>query len=121
MSRVSSNLRDITPAQRGQIIQHVLVDGWSPAQAAAVYGIGELHVARWVAAYRRHGMASLRDDTAADGSSRRWRRRLRALTARVLATLYGDIEPRSGRCIVLRRRGSDGDAAPDPDRRSLWN
>ena len=121
MNRVSSNTRDITPAQRGQIIQHVLVDGWSPAQAAAAYDISERHVERWVAIYRRHGMASLRAESAADGPPRRWKRRLRALVARISAVLYGDSEAPPARCIVLRRAGDERDPRLDPDRRSLWN
>jgi transposase-like protein len=120
MRRVSSRIRDITPARRGQIIQHVMVEGWSPAQAAAVYGVTERQVARWVDAYRRYGMASLRDETAADGPRRRWRSRLRGLAARIAAALYGDPERHSAHCIALRRRG-DRDPRPDPDRRSLWN
>jgi transposase-like protein len=119
MSRVSSNTRDITPAQRGQIIQHVLVDGWSPTQVAAAYDISERDVERWVAVYRRHGMASLRSESAADGPPRRWKRRLRAFVARVSVVLYGDPGARAARCIVLRRGADEGD--PRPDRRSLWN
>jgi hypothetical protein len=86
-----------------------------------MHGIAERHVARWVDAYRRRGMASLRDDAAADGPTRRWRRRLRTLTAWISAALYGDVDARSARCIVLRRGGDDGDPRTHPDRRSLWN
>ena len=118
MSRVSSSIRDITPARRGQIVQHVIVDGWSPAQAAAAYGVAERQVARWVAAYRRHGMASLRDEATA--SPLRWRRQLRALAARISAALYGGVGARPAGCVTLRRQ-SDRDRRPDPDRRSLWN
>ena len=119
MRKVLSKVRDITPAQRGQVIQHVMVDGWSPAQAAAVYGVAERQIARWVAAYRRHGMASLRDGNVADGA---WPwRRLRALTARITAALYGESYSHPARCIVLRHGTRDGDPRPDPDRRSLWN
>jgi hypothetical protein len=120
MSKVSSSIRDLTPAQRGQIIQHVLVDGWSPTQAAAASGIAERHVVRWVAAYRRRGMASLRDDAAADGRLRRWRRRLRAAAAGISAAFHGGFEAGPARCIVLPRGGDRG-RRPDPDRRSLWN
>lgn len=49
----------ITTAQQGQIIQRVLVDGWSPAEAAAAFGVEARIVKTWVADYRRHGMASL--------------------------------------------------------------
>ena len=118
MSKVSSNIRDVTAAQRGHIIQHVLVDGWTPARTAAAYGIAERHVARWVENYRRHGMASLRDGAAADRPARRW---LRILTARISAALHGGVEARPARTIVLRRGRGDHGARRDPDRRSLWN
>ena len=62
MKRVSRQRRVVTPAQRGQIIQRVLVDGWTAKQAAAAAGVEERTVAAWVAAYRRDGMASLRRD-----------------------------------------------------------
>jgi transposase-like protein len=102
MSRVSTNIRDVAAAKRGQIIQHVLVDGWSPAQVAAVYDVSERQVTRWVAAYRRHGMASLRGDGAAEHRPRRWIWRLRSLAARMSAALYGEVDAQPARCIVLR-------------------
>jgi transposase-like protein len=120
MTRISSNNRDITPARRGQIVQQVIVDGWSPTQAAALYGIEERHVARWVDAYRRYGMASLREDTAAMGPGRRWRSRLRALVARITAALYPHPNAPSSRCVVLRG-GGDRQPRPDQARRTLWN
>ncbi len=52
----------ITVARRAQMIQRVLVDGWSPAQVADACGLEERQVARWLAVYRRRGMASLRAD-----------------------------------------------------------
>ena len=116
MSKVTSNIRDVTAAQRGQIIQHVMVDGWSPAETAAAYGVAERQVERWVDAYRRYGMASLRDGAAADRPAWRW---LRTLTARISAVLYGGIEVRPTRTIVLRRGRGDGPTRLD--RRSLWN
>jgi len=120
MTRVSTVIRNITAAQRGQIIQRVMVDGWSPAQAAAVYGVAERHVARWVGAYRRYGMASLRDEGAAKGPRWRWSSGFRALAARIAAALCGDPKPHSAHCIELRR-GGGRDPKPDPGRRSLWN
>ena len=50
----------LTPAQRGHIVQRVIVDGWSSAEAGSAIGVPERLVDRWVADYRRHGMASLR-------------------------------------------------------------
>jgi hypothetical protein len=50
------------PAKRGHVVQRVIVDGWTTGEAARVTGLDERTVARWVAAYRRRGMASLRED-----------------------------------------------------------
>jgi transposase-like protein len=60
--------------ERGQIIQRVLVEGWSEAAAAAEYGVPERSVAAWVKSYRRLGMASLRRESGplgdfADGAA----------------------------------------------------
>ena len=96
----------IAAAQRGQIIQRVLVDGWSTAQAAAVFGFHERRIARWVADYRRHGMASLREDAAAERPWQRWFRRMRGAIARGYGGLrrgFGLIEPAP--CIEFRRAG----------------
>jgi helix-turn-helix protein len=98
----------IAAAQRGQIIQRVLVDGWSTAQAAATFGLQERRIARWVADYRRHGMASLREDDAAEGLLQRWVRRFRSALSRCYGGLrrgFGLVEP--ARCIVLRRTGDE--------------
>jgi transposase-like protein len=53
--------RIITVAQRGQIIQRVIVDGWTSATVAATFGVPKKLVDVWVADFRRSGMASLRD------------------------------------------------------------
>ena len=50
----------LTPAQRGQIVQRILVEGWTSADAAAALGVPERLVSAWIADYRRYGMASLR-------------------------------------------------------------
>jgi transposase-like protein len=60
MKKRSTEPVALTPAQRGQIVQHVIVDGWTSAEAAAAVGVPERLVDAWVADYRRHGMASLR-------------------------------------------------------------
>lgn len=52
--------RVIGPAQRGQIIQRIIVDGWSTAAAAAAFHVSKRVVDAWLADYRRHGMKSLR-------------------------------------------------------------
>jgi Homeodomain-like domain len=101
-----SKSRGIAAAQRGQIIQRVLVDGWSTAQAAALFGLQERRIARWVADYRRHGMASLREDEAAERRWRRWICRMRGAVARGYGGLrrgFGLVEPAP--CIELRRTG----------------
>jgi hypothetical protein len=99
----------IAAAQRGQIVQRVLVDGWSPAQAAAAFGHSERRVARWVADYRRHGMASLREDAAAEHCLLRWVHRLRGAFARAYGGVrrgFGLVEPAA--CIELPRTGDKG-------------
>ena len=104
-----SKSRGIAAAQRGQIIQRVLVDGWSTAQAAALLGLQERRIARWVADYRRHGMASLRQDDAAERLWRRWIRRVLGAVARGYGGLrrgFGLVEPAP--CIELRRTGDKG-------------
>jgi Homeodomain-like domain-containing protein len=100
MARLRANTSEIAAVQRGLIIQRVLVDGWSPAQAAAAFGVPERHVVRWVAAYRRHGMASLRREAAADNAPLRWAR-LRLMLARVFGGLrFG--HPAPAPCVELR-------------------
>jgi hypothetical protein len=108
MGRLAPNTRDIAAVRRGLIIQRVLVDGWSPAEAAAFLGVGEQQVARWVAAYRRDGMASLRSKAASRQSPRRWVRRLRMIAARVVTGLRGRLaDPEPAPCVILRRSGDD--------------
>ena len=63
--------RDLAAAQRGLIVQRVLVDDWTPDEAGAPFGVDGRNVARWVAAYRRHGMAALRGENAARSGPRR--------------------------------------------------
>jgi transposase-like protein len=57
--KAKAKARAITTVQQGQIIQRVLVEGWSTADAAAAFDVEERLAAAWVADYRRHGMASL--------------------------------------------------------------
>jgi transposase-like protein len=60
MNAARNRSRAITTARRALIVQRVLVDGWSSAEAAAALGVSQRLVDVWVADYRRHGMASLR-------------------------------------------------------------
>ena len=108
--------RTITAARRALIIQRVLVDGWSSAKAAAAFGVSERQVDVWVADFRRHGMASLRQSphrTAAvelvyltvsrplRGILRRISLRLRRITT----TKAADTPPQP---LPLRRSNEDG-------------
>lgn len=61
MNTASVHPRVITTAKRALIIQRVIVDGWTIDTAAAYFDMPERLIAAWVADYRRHGMASLRD------------------------------------------------------------
>ena len=92
MGRRAAISENTGAATRGQIVQRILVDGWSVAQTAAVFEVGERQVVRWVAAYRRHGMASLRDDVAAQAAPRRWFRQL-VLALRRLTAGRSDAPP----------------------------
>jgi len=60
MKTTSARPRTIPVARRALIIQRVLVDGWTSAEAAGVFGISERQVDIWVAEFRRDGMRSLR-------------------------------------------------------------
>jgi hypothetical protein len=60
MKAVSSSPHLLTAPQRGQIVQRVIVDNWTAADAAAAAGLPERLVAAWVADFRRRGMTSLR-------------------------------------------------------------
>ncbi|MBV8334208.1 MAG: helix-turn-helix domain-containing protein [Alphaproteobacteria bacterium] len=60
MRRASVQPCTVTMARRALIVQRVLVDGWSTAEAASAFGVSKRLVDVWVANYRLHGMASLR-------------------------------------------------------------
>ena len=99
----------IAAARRGQIVQRVLVDGWSARQAAGVFGIDERAVTRWVAAYRRRGMASLRCDDSA--RERLWQRLLTSVRV-LLPPTFGPLQqlvrrPEPAPCVMLRRGHDD--------------
>lgn len=108
MGSLAASSENRAAAVRGQIVQRVLVDGWSPAQAAAVFGVGERDILRWLAAYRRHGMASLRGETA-QRAPLRWLRRLRLAlhrlaTARPAERASAELAP----FVLPRHRGANG-------------
>ena len=91
MNTISPKRRAITAAQRGQIVQRVIVDGWSTAEVAVAFEVEERLVAAWVAAYRRDGMASLRHTPSTNFAGagaghwlwRRLRDRLRRIGSRL--------------------------------------
>jgi transposase-like protein len=60
MRNVLSTKQTITVAERAHIIQRVLVDGWTIAQAANSHGLPKRVVEVWVADFRKNGMSSLR-------------------------------------------------------------
>jgi transposase-like protein len=97
----------ISTAQRAQIIQRILVDGWTTAQAAAAFDVPKRLVDSWVADFRRNGMASLRhgpNDTIAAGVTRPLRTALRRLSVglRRLLTAEPSVEP-----LPLRRTNEE--------------
>jgi hypothetical protein len=96
-------------------VQRVLVDGLTPEEAGAPFGVDGQSVARWVAAYRHHGMAALRAEAVATGP-------LRWIEAclRWIGWAWAGVPPRGG----IRgakppfARSPDRDGAPrDPTRR----
>ena len=103
-SVLSKSSCEIAAVKRAQIIQRVLVDGWSPAMAAAVFELPERRIARWVNDYKRRGMASLRDDDRGERILHRWVRGLSGAVSRCYGGLrrgFGLVEPAP--CVVLRR------------------
>jgi transposase-like protein len=60
MKNPRSDRSAITPAQRGQIVQRVIIDGWTSAEVAASFNVSKRLVDVWVGDFRRNGMASLR-------------------------------------------------------------
>jgi hypothetical protein len=72
MHKKSARKRGLAAATRGLIVQRVLVDRWTFAEAGAPFGVDERCVARWVAAYRRYGMTALRREAEVEGGLPRW-------------------------------------------------
>jgi hypothetical protein len=107
MGGFSADACKVAAARRGLIVQRVLVDGWSPAQAAAAFDVGERQVARWVAHYRRRGMASLSDDAAAAPAPWLWARRLYLVVARLVVARDGEESPGVTAPVVLPPRRRD--------------
>ena len=91
MNTAPNRSRAITTARRALIVQRVLVDGWSSAEAAAAVGISERLVDVWVTDYRRHGMTSLRrpagESLAGEFVQRTISQPVRALASRIASGL----------------------------------
>jgi transposase-like protein len=116
-SRVMKNpeprRRTITIAQRGQIVQRVLVDGWTSAEAAAAFGVPRRTVEVWVTDFRRHGMASLRQDPGRTLAAEMIRftvgRLVRATWRKLLIGLRGPFTPEPlVQPLPLRHSNKDG-------------
>jgi transposase-like protein len=116
-SRVMKNTelhrRTISVAQRGQIVQRVIVDGWTSVEVAVAFGVPERLVEAWVTDFRRHGMASLRQDpgrtiAAEMVRSKVWRP-VRAMWRKLLNGLRGSLTPEPlVQPLPLRHSNKDG-------------
>ena len=111
MNRAANRTYNMAAAQRGVIVQRVLVDGWSPAAVAASYHLDERQVTALVAAYRRRGMAALRGEALPQGAVR-YARILCDALVRVFWPLRRRVRtgigaPESSRSIELGRRDAD--------------
>jgi hypothetical protein len=112
MDSASNRSRAITTARRALIIQRVLVDGWSSAEAAAAVGVPQRVVDAWVADYRRHGMMSLRHPVggslAGEFVQRRISQPIRALASRIASGLRRFVgHDRIPERLPLRRLNDD--------------
>ena len=105
MNKLLGNCQAITAARRGQIIQRVLVDGWSLQQTAQAFNLNERRVAVWIADYRRYGMSSLhRDEAGIETLPRRLALWLRGLFAPMPGRLRRRVmQSQTGVCVMLRR------------------
>jgi transposase-like protein len=113
MKDTLSSRRTITIAQRGQIIQRVIVDGWTSAQVAATFGIPRRLVEVWVADFRKSGMASLHDQPnqiiPAELVRLRVSRPLRTVWRKITVGLRRFFAPEpSAQPLPLRRSIEDG-------------
>jgi transposase-like protein len=105
--------RTVSVAQKGQIVQRVLVDGWTSVEAAAAFGVPKRIVEVWVSDFRRHGMASLRQDPGRTIAAEMVRsvvwRPMRAMWRRLLNGLRGSLAPEPlVQPLPLRHSNKDG-------------
>jgi transposase-like protein len=100
MKQASNGRGAISATRRGQIVQRVIVDGWTIARAAAAFDTPPRLVQIWVAAYRRHGMASLRRAPRRTVAAER----LELWLLRPMATIWRRIASGSRRLFVPSRQ-----------------
>jgi len=113
MKNTESPRRTISVAQRGQIVQRVIVDGWTSAEAAAAFGVPRRIVEVWVNDFRRHGMASLRQDPGRTIAAEMIRftvwRPVRAVWRKLLIGFHGSFTPEAlVQPLPLRHSNKDG-------------
>jgi transposase-like protein len=112
MKNTELGRRTISVAQRGQIVQRVIVDGWTSVEAAA-FGVPRRIVEVWVNDFRRHGMASLRQDPGRTIAAEMIRstvwRPVRAVWRKLLIGFHGSLarEPLV-QPLPLRHSNKDG-------------
>lgn len=90
---IAARRRRIAPARQGLIVQCVLVEGWSVAEAAAAFSVEERQVERWIAAFRRRGMASLREAPGRSPAGTRGGRGRIAAARRKIAAIWRRLFP----------------------------
>jgi hypothetical protein len=105
--------RTISVAQRGQIVQRVIVDGWTSVEVAAAFGVPRRIVEVWVTDFRRHGMASLRQDPGRTIAAEMIRftiwRPVRAMWRKLLMGFHGSLAPEPlVQPLPLRHSNKDG-------------
>jgi transposase-like protein len=113
MKNTELRRRAISVAQRGQIVQRVLVDGWTSVEVAAAFGVPRRIVEVWVSDFRRHGMASLRQEPGRTFAAEMVRstvwRPVRAMWRKLLIGLRGSIAPEPlAQPLPLRHSNKDG-------------
>jgi transposase-like protein len=113
MKNTEPRHRTISVARRGQIVQRVLVDGWTSTEVAAAFSVPRRIVEVWVSDFRRHGMASLRQDPgrtiAAEMISFTLVRPVRAVWRKLSIGLRGSLAPEPlVQPLPLRHSNKDG-------------
>jgi transposase-like protein len=113
MKNTELRRRTISVAQRGQIVQRVLVDGWTSIEVAAAFGVPRRVVEVWVTDFRRHGMASLRQDPGGTIAAEMLRftvwRPVRELWRKLLIAVRGSLTPEPHvQPLPLRHSNKDG-------------